>query len=1802
VPRIHPRKSAADRLRLLNSNRWHLFLAASIVAFSSGGLILPSQVQATSPVASSEHTKNTSASNKAATNATRPDAIRLKPPRCNERSADDDEDAKEYRLPVVINFRAQGGVSVRPEGSEDSGLREERLLVSINGQSMRGKSAAEITKLCIGNEGNRSVLGLLDNQGGYQTFTFKCKWLRKTQSYNPVREVRNMLYRFDCTNGPNWHAALSGNENSWDANNLDLFTAASSRDNLMLAKDDPVSSDALVDSVAVDHTGWLIAEGILDEARRSLTIVESTSVFDNDNPRQFDRNYGHLFTMLDLCGLNADGVKLGAAVFAADQSGKFFGTGDRRYEHVEYRVPAYEAYLQNLARTKGGDIVPVIEKLQGKTKEENFFGGEGQLWLGDFYEKIGQYEKAISCYETYLAQREHPGGRTYAKSESPDVMLSEARYHCFLLFRLAQFANKQTEWQRAVTYLQRAEDVYTSHFTEEQLTHIEGVPGFSPSPSAVDLALAGSWLKAGDSDSAVKYAKSAIERIQRAETADGKLAVSTLRAEDIIDGLKTGKWAVLVSSVGPRLRHDEPTNEDRTFMSTFVRADAAITRGDKISSRQLIDTLMCLYQKREVVSEYPRPCVNAYCCLLHLARRLSDRGRFDESDKLLNQLSVNGTPFDHTAVTRLFVDIEKALNADLSKRRQAALWHDVFDEWMSGYTDYQNLRALACLYLAAGEYDRAELMMDYSLKLCKNATKADASKAFNTALLCLDKAYLAGDRLQFNQIQKHVEMALSIVDSLPVSSASRDLDLFNRQFMCRAVQLAQLERLNNRSEEAEKILQDVLSRLDRKTCWLGVFEVSEHPLVDVSQAYLYGYYGRLLYDHNKLSKARTYLDMAIRACHNDVPNFLRTVRAECAAGQGDYSVAAQDLAALLQRDIFNNPVMSVQPKWKEIYSRMAIDYAVKAKGFDPEELSKLYKQLADLLDTESSKFEKLELLEKAYTLKPDTSRDKPQLAQEIANLTAIKRSVDRDQNSQDDHSLELKMQKSAAILAEKNNQGDAAQLWMNLAGSELQTKQCDQAIEHIERAIALQTKLEVSNLDYNSRLVFSDWPIRQLAEAGRPKDAEKLYQTLLGKTRDLYGPRSNRYSGVLVELCIFYAMQNNREQAIDYLDQLLALDPRKQELGKASSNARKMITDQCYGLLYKHGQNALASEILERLLDAQRKTYGSDDAHVAAVLTKIGIVETNNGFYEQAEKHLRDAIAIDALYGDEFFGGGSGAKSAIERLLELEHRAADRESLRATWKMDRIENEKHWSMAENANKERAQEFYDWCHKKEPYGSRCLSASIKLLEYAVKERNWDRVRELGPECIKILSHNSLVAQGGCEPSPQPATQKFYCFKSVIEACLESGHADEARKWLNRAISEESYEPMVEELIFLSEIENACGDKQAALSYCKRAEGLLPKTDGFNYWRWPVRALYQKLGSEDDFKRLDAEDEVYRLKRQKEDLRKFEAKRKLKLQQEAQLKQPPQVLLPASNNHPGAETEGSIEPKDSLMFPPVEEIKDKYLFNYAAYASRALWMNGGALVVKCPVRDPFSSYSIAGSHASMASSQPVHKAGDFIFMYDGPSGSLVPKFELSVMPREQGRNATYSHRFHLHKTFTAPPPVMAQPFKAAIEAPTTAIALKGANDRLILKTGDYTAENLSVNSIVLSPNGRVRIFLKDDEIHFRSRYIERPESFPEILNEDKSIKPVFEATTNSCINLVRTNEASTPRSNLELWYNGKGEIKLDANTHFAGIIYAPNATIRLGKKVEFWGAMVGKSIFVGEESKLMYQTGLERWSVK
>lgn len=131
-------------------------------------------------------------------------------------------------------------------------------------------------------------------------------------------------------------------------------------------------------------------------------------------------------------------------------------------------------------------------------------------------------------------------------------------------------------------------------------------------------------------------------------------------------------------------------------------------------------------------------------------------------------------------------------------------------------------------------------------------------------------------------------------------------------------------------------------------------------------------------------------------------------------------------------------------------------------------------------------------------------------------------------------------------------------------------------------------------------------------------------------------------------------------------------------------------------------------------------------------------------------------------------------------------------------------------------------------------------------------------------------------------------------------------------------------------------------------------------------------------------------------------------------------------------------------------------------------------------------------------------------------------------------------------------------------------------RGGEARLTLGKGDYICSGIVAESLQVVPKERVRLFLTDN------------------ANADGY---AFLSAVNSTVGASTFDSGKA--ADFQIWYNGQGTIKLDHNTHFCGIIYAPNARVEMGTgNCMFEGAVVARDIIVGGNTSVTYDEDLAR----
>lgn len=131
-------------------------------------------------------------------------------------------------------------------------------------------------------------------------------------------------------------------------------------------------------------------------------------------------------------------------------------------------------------------------------------------------------------------------------------------------------------------------------------------------------------------------------------------------------------------------------------------------------------------------------------------------------------------------------------------------------------------------------------------------------------------------------------------------------------------------------------------------------------------------------------------------------------------------------------------------------------------------------------------------------------------------------------------------------------------------------------------------------------------------------------------------------------------------------------------------------------------------------------------------------------------------------------------------------------------------------------------------------------------------------------------------------------------------------------------------------------------------------------------------------------------------------------------------------------------------------------------------------------------------------------------------------------------------------------------------------------RGGEARLKLAGGDYISGGLVVESLEIVPKERVRLFLTDN------------------ANVDGY---AFVSAVNARVGAERFHSGRA--ADFQIWYNGQATIKLDHNTQFCGIIYAPNARVEMGtSNCRFEGAVVARDIVCGGNTHITYDEDLAR----
>lgn len=128
---------------------------------------------------------------------------------------------------------------------------------------------------------------------------------------------------------------------------------------------------------------------------------------------------------------------------------------------------------------------------------------------------------------------------------------------------------------------------------------------------------------------------------------------------------------------------------------------------------------------------------------------------------------------------------------------------------------------------------------------------------------------------------------------------------------------------------------------------------------------------------------------------------------------------------------------------------------------------------------------------------------------------------------------------------------------------------------------------------------------------------------------------------------------------------------------------------------------------------------------------------------------------------------------------------------------------------------------------------------------------------------------------------------------------------------------------------------------------------------------------------------------------------------------------------------------------------------------------------------------------------------------------------------------------------------------QTFKPGISPPLNAQKLDSQIEKLTLSPGSFVVKTASIDSLLISAPGTVRLFLTE---------------------ESTLDGPIFVVRKNGRMNAKPINTM------LEIWYEGQGTIRIEDNCILGGTIYAPNARVEIGKDFKLKGSIAARDIWL------------------
>jgi hypothetical protein len=838
-----------------------------------------------------------------------------------------DKPASEGEVALTLTKTPDVGYFVRFADGTHTEIYSSCLL-SIDGKALRGLGLEQIKALLRGPVGTTASLDFLDEDGQIKTVSAR----REAKVAGVDNRVNILLQASDSLDRGDPRIANI----DFLKDKLDICARAGQNLLVQETEEWPSPKGNLVATAALSAALTNYETGNLPQGDHFMDQLEKAYVPNEPLVCPPERLSTEIIRILLAVGRLEDAEKLAHRLFENRHSGAVLDLD---------QIACFKTLAESQGRTdkeKALKTASLIEEL-----EKNGMRQEDIEWLADFNLRQGNLAQSGALYQTASATRAHSVTTGRWQTLQPLVMD---------LYRSALLDLESGDKEEASKVLKTAIEKYKTILTERQIALLEDAPLFFPKLS--DLEKVALSLTPSSAPISAFNANSEGTTIEKDQDEDG------------VD------------------KNDE--GELYGYLRAFYEAVpyTPVAKAPAIAAR-----LLQAYSTEPATAGSGGHKPILVCCLATLARRLSDRGRYSYAHDLLTKLIALAEEKRESYNCLVYLNCELVCNDALAKKDTENNWekfesqyHLIWEARSSGavpvspakddYSWSERLRRLAMTYFYAGEWERADILMNQATSVEHRKLESisqDAAFYPNPGtLLLLDSALIASRLSGSVDAQKIFKLA-------HFRFQPSDLAYFGT-----ISQLAKSYESSNYTSKAIGLL-DITNTSYGLAGDQGLNRVAEQSRHDYIAAQIDFPLAVFFAKTGREAEALTVLDKAIGRGSSSLSPAILTLAANLAAHEGNWERAANYCNLAAKTDDYGPMRVKTGDYFIPAMLEKGLAFAINVADTDKAKARSLLIQLAETAST-SRPMEALKLYQSAQALTPEMSPKKTELQTKIDAL------------------------------------------------------------------------------------------------------------------------------------------------------------------------------------------------------------------------------------------------------------------------------------------------------------------------------------------------------------------------------------------------------------------------------------------------------------------------------------------------------------------------------------------------------------------------------------------------------------------------------------------------------------------------------------------------------------------------------------------------------------------------------------------------------------------------------------------------